>query len=713
MCPVRRLARGLFVVALALPSACGSGGGGSGGPQGGGFPPPAGDVTRVFPPFGGSTEASTIVVRGTAASVDGIAGVDVAGVAATSSDQFATWSAAVPLTVGGNPIAVTATTGIGGVVSLPAIDVRREVAILGEMYAVAHDAGASKIYVLGGNDPRLYAFDEITKAVTVIASDTQGTGTTLKSAYPLVLDSAAGLAYVGTRDGSIERVLAIDLVSGNRTEVSGPNVGSGTPITGVGDMEYDEAGGRLLVADFSAGSVYWVDVGTGVRTPVSNAGLGNGPTLQPGGAVSITLDLAQNRAFTVQGSDVVAIDLATGNRTQVSGSGVGTGPSLYAQDIAFDATGARLLVGSRDTPARVLTVDPVTGHRTEFVQALAPGGGPAITNMISLALDLASNRLLIADTAGAAIRAFDLASGQRTDVWRPSRGTGVEATEIRSIALEDDGHVLLVDGRHSTGILRVDLSTGDRTVLDGGGTGFFVGQFNPVALTVDAAHGRALLAGATPGGGAVVAIDLVSGTRTIFSNPAIGFGPTFQYATGIDADATTAWITTSNPTAVLAVDLTTGQRSTVSDAATGGGPAFTTLGGVVRAFGPGVLFVGGFATGGDYGTFAVDLLTGDRSALKTAQVGTGPDVGRADGLAQSGVAGVLVGVAGNGVHTIDASTQTSAILSDNANGTGVRLGARLRLARLRSDGIVIVSDDGTNAVLAVDPTNGARIVLSK
>ena len=54
-------------------------------------------ATVEFPPPVSYTDADTISVRGTAFAAVGVGGLTVDGVAATSTDGFATWSAEIPV----------------------------------------------------------------------------------------------------------------------------------------------------------------------------------------------------------------------------------------------------------------------------------------------------------------------------------------------------------------------------------------------------------------------------------------------------------------------------------------------------------------------------------------------------------------------------------------------------------------------------------------
>ena len=93
---------------IALLSAAGCGGGSEDGDGGGGGPPVA--VSRPviqFPPGKCVTPRTAIVVRGAIEDPAGVTGVDANGVAATSTDGFATWQAPLVLAPGNNTVVAT------------------------------------------------------------------------------------------------------------------------------------------------------------------------------------------------------------------------------------------------------------------------------------------------------------------------------------------------------------------------------------------------------------------------------------------------------------------------------------------------------------------------------------------------------------------------------------------------------------------------------
>ncbi len=148
----------------------------------------------------------------------------------------------------------------------------------------------------------------------------------------------------------IPGVFRVDPVSGDRTVVSGGDVGAGPQISDPWDLAI-EADGDLLVTDHFEGTLVRVDGTTGDRSIVSDA------FFAPRG---VAID-AQGQALVVdRDGQVYRVDPVTGAVTIVSDENTGTGP-LFAEPswIALETSGQILVTDL----ANLYRVDPVTGNR--------------------------------------------------------------------------------------------------------------------------------------------------------------------------------------------------------------------------------------------------------------------------------------------------------------------------------------------------------------
>lgn len=76
-------------------------------------------VRVILPTPNSYTDASTMIVRGTTQDAVGVTGVEIAGVAATSADEFVTWAVVVPVASGTNILPVLARDSAGNTGTAP------------------------------------------------------------------------------------------------------------------------------------------------------------------------------------------------------------------------------------------------------------------------------------------------------------------------------------------------------------------------------------------------------------------------------------------------------------------------------------------------------------------------------------------------------------------------------------------------------------------
>ncbi|HEX7025671.1 MAG TPA: hypothetical protein VF268_00375, partial [Gammaproteobacteria bacterium] len=109
----------------------------------------------------------------------------------------------------------------------------------------------------------LLAVNLETGSLTVISSDTQGTGPGFNTPREVVLDSAMNRALV-VDDG----LLAVDLINGDRNVISGAAVGTGTDFSNPTSVALESAT-TALVTDGNLSVLFSVDLITGNREIVS------------------------------------------------------------------------------------------------------------------------------------------------------------------------------------------------------------------------------------------------------------------------------------------------------------------------------------------------------------------------------------------------------------------------------------------------------------
>lgn len=679
-----------------------------------------------FPLPSALTDADSIRVRGTARDADGVASVRVNGILASTVNGFAHWWVVVPLELGENELVVETLDLAGNLdPSAARTTVRRDGVIVRRPEGLALDPARNTCFIFDwvpdGLMPltltRIVAWDLASGALWVVSSRSKGSG-------PLPRYASAEMEYdpVARRlllvDGTLNALLAVDPATGDRSVVSGDTVGAGPPLQGVIGLELDPHNGAAWVFNqsFSAtdGALLGVDLTSGARWVVSSPSVGSGPWPQH-----------QRFMQRIEGGDrllvtcylddlVLGIDLDSGDRSIVADASAAFGkPWSHLWDVVALPQGRAWVSSAGD--GRLFAFDPSSGVSATI--AAPPAGEEGC--LMGLELDAAQNRLLAADDKNAAILAVDLASGAVDVALRNSIGGGVAFRRgmTRGTAVNASGRALVVDP-YMGELVAVNLIDGVRTLISGGGLGSGPDLAQPVDVEFDESTGttRALLL--DPGLGGIVAVDLVSGDRSVISGGGVGAGPPFQLqpwsTVSMDVEGDTAWVMDSATdlfgNRLLAVDLSSGDRTLVSGDGIGSGrPLFDSEDVAIDAAG------GRALTFSMKDLVSIDLASGNRSVLSGSTVGSGPALGDPVLVAWDDVEGrALVYGRLAGLTAVDGATGNRVRLaqSDASKGTGLAWPMSMALWRPLpgAEPILLLGDHELTALcafdLAFDPLGG-------
>jgi DNA-binding beta-propeller fold protein YncE len=348
-----------------------------------------------------------------------------------------------------------------------------------------------------------------------------------------------------------------------------PPVGSGPPLLVARGLGFDEARERLLVTDERRDELLAVNRTTGDRSVVSGSAVGSGPPIQFSLPNGIAVDPMRQRLFYPERASLWAVDLLTGARDVFSGMGHGVGyPLERPTGLDYDpvSDGLYLTDSSRDV---VYLVDPSTGDRT-LVSGDKPlsggtvGSGDPFANPFHLAVDTVGGRLLVDD--GDTFVLVRLDNGDRTIL--AERGVGsIPDTPFNGMAWDADSGRFLTAGWERLAIsallLGIDPLSGHGDVISDAATGTGLLLSQPADAALDQPHNRALVVDRDIEG--IVAIDLISGARLLVSGGGLGSGPRLA-ARSIDADAVRqmAYVSNSVREELIAVDLVSRDRVIVA-----------------------------------------------------------------------------------------------------------------------------------------------------
>jgi hypothetical protein len=281
------------------------------------------------------------------------------------------------------------------------------------------------------------------------------------------------------------------------------------------------------------------------------------------------------------------------------------------------------------------------------------------------------------------------------------------------------------------GVIRVDSTTGARTTVSentapAGGPSFE----EPLAIAL-ASNGDLLVAdqNAFGGLGGVIRVDPATGARTTVSeNTAPPGGPGFVDPFGITTEANGNILVSdqnafSGPGGVIRVDPATGTRTTLSEnSAPPGGPTFDAPFGIAREASGTILVADAAAFGGGGGIIRVDPVTGARTTVSENQAPAGaPTFSDPFGVAVEANGNILVADGGSGSGTggvirVNPTTGARTLVSNNASPPGgPSFGTPIGLG-VASNGDILVADAGAftgGGVIRVDPVTGVRTTVSE
>lgn len=288
--------------------------------------------------------------------------------------------------------------------------------------------------------------------------------------------------------------------------------------------------------DVADGAVFRVDPVTGERTILAGRGIGAGPELYD--PLGITLDANRqiyitDRVVSQSGTAsaiVYRVDPVTGQREEISGPNIGTGVSLgeRSRRITVSGTGHLLVAGEQPELAgpledgAVFDIDPLTGDRSVLTGPTV-GSGPFLEGPVGILLDLSGN-LISVDHA---LTSVDLTTGNRHNI-RPS-GSFLGGTDA---AVQDEFSIFVADFL-SAKIYRVDRASGFQHIISGQtlfdglrGDGPLVWPYSIEFENESQLVGYGGIGEEQPVAG-VFRVNVETGDRTVLSGAGVGSGAEF------------------------------------------------------------------------------------------------------------------------------------------------------------------------------------------
>lgn len=463
------------------------------------------------------------------------------------------------------------------------------------------------------------------------------------------------------------------------------------------------------------------------------------------GESGLAVDHANNRvlvATSILHDALFAFDLVTGERTVISsekaldnfnhqapvGSGIGL---TLPRHLELDLENNRALV-TESLQDQIVAIDINTGERTELLNLNTGGNGPDLRLLRSQVLDLANNRIFILEGFNGDMRLFavDIPSGNRALIASSTRGSGQALNFAEPMALDLANNRMLladfvgnIDGAGRGALLAVDLDSGNRTVISGfnrttsslvgGGTEFIL----PISLDFDPLNNRVLIAvrGFRSNFDTVFMVDLATGARSVVSgfnrdnDQIVGAGTNLTKIKGarlIDNNQAVA-VDDSLETAVI-IDLATGDRKLLPGNGIGNGPSFGNPRGMV-AMGENLIVSDAQLNQ----LFKVDKITGDREVMVD---GSDTLMNKPQVLALDEEGNRLLVIDNLDIAprllAIDLTDHAHTVISGDGFGTGVALIEPQDTALDSANNRLLVTDKSLQALVAIDLASGDRTLVS-
>ena len=708
-----------------------------------------------FPPVGSLTEAESITVRGVASgdptqieiAVNGVAAeVEVVKPASDTTPAQLRWRAIVPLESGVNRLHAVAQMPNAPPVEAVA-ELRNEI-IWRSLLSMVFDAEGDTLYLLDSNRGVL-AMNPETGATKILSpadrvprfSGHCYMALDRRRSQLLVLTNAAGSV-----SPSSSHLVVIDLKNGSRWFMRRDGItldnAIGMTIDYINDralvltkgVQFSGCGTTLELSDPRClpASVIAVDLETRERKRLALKL--DGPGF--GGAV-MAVDAPGERLLNIQSHYdartgtrnrvLAALDLKTGARTTLA---TGTSSARSSVDTsgsaALDEGGQRVLFAEND---HLWWVDLSRNSRTAL--QYSPPIAMDRPLLRGVAIDSKRKRVYVADQARQRIRVVGF-DGKTVASWGATRAAGpvLSGNSFKSrFEAQISGDDLLVanSGAHRDHQLyRVDTRSGKRTLITTLDDVPLSHQSRPSAFsTLGTTSGQALVVISER----LLRVDLATGKHETLSAADVGSGPALTQPISVVGHAANnrAYVLQSgtDPSGqtratfreLIAVDLSNGERTTVVPPQPAGEGPFATLGSLVLdPAGERLLFYSNAVT-------ALDLASGSVSELLPLQRAGGPctssrTVCPITPAAWDPTASRLYLVIKGAIEAFDLTGPVERnIITDSTQGTvGTGISGGLLPQGIAFDPkgrLLYAVVPALSAVMAIDPTSGDRVIISR
>lgn len=389
-------------------------------------------------------------------------------------------------------------------------------------------------------------------------------------------------------------------------------------------------------------------------------------------------------------------------------------------DDGFATWQAEIPLTEGDNPIVVTTEDSLGNASAEAAQAAVVRTVEVAPSASAVTWDRVRNRPIVLDTTSNSIYVIDPQTRKRALLSDGNTGTpallspSAVAWDVQSqrILVADTGIGLDPEAAAAPAIIAIDPVSGARSVLSDAGRGSGTPLVSPTSLTWDQRTNRALVLDNEVENGQLrqrlLAINAAGAREVVGSLEPAGI---IAVSVAWDEQVHRALILDGFGKALHAFDVVDGSIVTLSSAGDGGANEFSLP--IAVTWDP----VHNEALVTDLGLdalIAVNVQTGTRAILASPSVGTGSAPRSPVGVAWDyGSNRILVADNELGaVLAITAENGDTQVLSDAYHGTGPALRAATALSWDPENNRALIADTSLRGVMAIDPASGNRTVIT-
>lgn len=416
----------------------------------------------------------------------------------------------------------------------------------------------------------------------------------------------------------------------------------------------------------------------------------------------------------VTNAETITIRGTAGDATSVSAVTVNGTPATSTD--GFATWTAEVSLGEGENDVVVATEDSLGNRAEEAARVRLVRAVDIAPSASAVTWDRVNNQAVVLDANTKSIFTVDPATRKRSLLSDGNTGAPALQTPIALGWDVDNARILVVDRgpeaeegvEPQPAIIAVDPVSGARSVLSDAGRGSGPPLTSPTGVTWDEENGRALVLDGPLFNQVLVAID-ESGAREVVADlgPAIIVGVALTW----DEDLDRALVLDGFGKALHAVDVRNGSTALVSGPGDGGANEFSLP--VAVTWDP----VHKEAIVTDLGLdalLAVNVQTGTRAILVSPSVGTGA-VPRSPVSATWDYAANRILVVDSelgAVLAVSADSGNAVVLSTAYHGAGPALRTATALSWDPENNRALLADATLRGVMAIDPATGDRTVLS-